>query len=432
MASGGSSSSGTESLTRKSNKIFNYQQTHKAELPVPPTPNQSKTKRVYNSRIFRKNKILHAHDKNRKLDSYGFIKMPNKSAELPKNFSAPIITSTNTTDIPVNEDQTNKLNAEIAQSIMEISKIKENFNIDMNHIMQMSENRDTMFEAIKKLCQIAQIHNEKMCTLQEATQKNLLNLLALQKDIEVNNIRRDAAIADNADKIQSIETKMACNKDMHKLWITFTCDREVESLKQQTDLITQAKYIFQRLDIDVDNLGIIPIRSAYIQHIKVGNNVIPTLCVAFMSDRVAAIVRKKMMRFNVKLEEENRLNELRYSEKIFWSKDVWKLLKICWELKRLKLVEYVNVQIDGIRVQYNYTESDSTTKSRFMIITNFNDIDKLRISTGDIFPDQSCTILYSNHYFRLSFSERDAKRSGSDMDFSDEDEEEFLDTDKTN
>lgn len=404
----------SESLRGKSNRLFKYQQTHKTELPAPPTPTQRRLGRVNASQIARKSKSARNFDNNRKLHSYGFGPSTSKQVQ---NVDASVSSTVDYVN-SIFQDQTEKLNVEIAESLINISKMKETFNNEIKNVLTLADKDGNVSEAICKLCSLIQLNNDNICSLHETTQQNLLKLLALQKDLELSNTRRDTLIMSNSDRIQSIETKMTCSKDLHKIWITFTCNKELEQLKQSGDLINEAKLIFKRMNIDVDRLGILPIRTVNFQHIKVEKSVIPSLCVMFNNDKIASIVRRSMMKFNATLDEENRLDELRYSERIYWSKDVWKILKICWELKRLKLVEYVNVHAEGIRVQYQIqATSGSDSKSSSMNITCFKDIDKLRKIVGDIYPEISSTTLYDNNYFVMSFAERDARRSS---DFQDE------------
>ena len=100
------------------------------------------------------------------------------------------------------------------------------------------------------------------------------------------------------------------------------------------------------------------------------------------------------------------------------------MLKICKELRRLKLINSTFVNSDGIRVKYNNPANKEKleTKAVSMIVTCYEDIDKIRTAVGDIYSDASCKILYDNSYFRLKFSERDLKRS-SDNNFVDSDDD---------
>jgi hypothetical protein len=244
----------------------------------------------------------------------------------------------------------------------------------------------------------------------------------------LDNERSNGRISANSSKIESIETKMACSSDLKRVWITSSSDQEFSKLKKSKNLISDAKIILKQMKIDIDKFGILPIRSAHLQHIKVKNFVKPALCITFTNAQIAAAVRNKIRRFNAQLRDNNKLHEIKYNEKFFWCKDIWKLLKVCNELRRLKLVDSVFVNYDGIRVKYNnpaYKE-ESDRKIISKNVTCYEDIDKIRTAVGDIFPEASCKLLYDNSYFRLKFSERDSKRSSpeniyeSDEDFGDD------------
>lgn len=393
-----------ESLRKKSNRLFKYQQSHKSELPTPPTPNQRRQARVNNSAKDRKNRITNTHDTNRSLLSFGFKKANPK-------IQAGSSESTASDQIETLSNQSEIINKEISASLTDIAETREKFIKEIGIVLNLSANKESLQDAVNRLCALIQTSNDKILSLQESTQQNLLKLLALHKDLEISNLRRDLEIASNSTRIQSMETKMACTNDLNKVWITFTCDKELEQLKTNGNLISEAKNVFKRMDINIDKFGMLPIRTARLQHIKVEKNLVLTLCVAFSNDKIASIVRRQIMKFNAVLEEEGRLSEMRYNERIFWSKDVFKLLKICWELQRVKLIEFVNVHAEGIRVVYK-TKLDEQLATQSVNIANFADIDKLRRTVNDIHADISTTILYDDDYFKLKFHERDERRSG--------------------
>ncbi|KAL7025202.1 hypothetical protein ACKWTF_013389 [Chironomus riparius] len=315
-----------------------------------------------------------------------------------------------------------------SEDLAGLSVMKESFNKSVKEVMSIVANKGDIAPAVSKLCSLIQSTHEMMHSLFELSQQNLLNLLAVQKDIELRNIRRDAVIKTNSSKIESTETKMACTSDMNRVCITFACDKELDELKRSKNLISDAKLILNQMKIDVDKLGILPIRSAYFQHIKMGTSVIPSLYIIFNNAQIASAVRKRIGIFNAQLRDNNKLHEIKYTVRLYWSKDVWKLLKICKELRRLKLINSAFVSSDGIRVKYNnpaYKEK-MEVKIASMNVTCFEDIDKIRKEVGDIYSEASCKILYDNSYFSLKFSERDSRRSShdnmfdSDDDFSDD------------
>jgi hypothetical protein len=292
-----------------------------------------------------------------------------------------------------------------------IANTKSVFASQMTEIQQASSRHENLSNSFNTLCNLVISSTEKIWSLQEATQHNFLKILALQKDQEINNIKRDALLSNNSDRLQSLETKSSCSKDMQKVWVTFTCNKELESLKSSNNLIDEAKKIFKRMDIDVNRMGMMPIKSANIQHIKVKTEVIPTLCVSFTNEKIAAFVRKSIIQFNARLEEQGLINDMRYCEKIYWSKDVWKLLRICWELRRVGLIESARVHSDGIYIKYKKNSNDNSFLAS-LNVTCFDDLDYVRKIVKDVCHDSPCSIVYYDNYFHLSYEERDASRSG--------------------
>jgi hypothetical protein len=318
----------------------------------------------------------------------------------------------------------NMLNFESFDEIAGLSRMKESFDESAKEVMRLAASKDDIASAISKLCSLVKATHEMMHEIYEVSQQNLLKLLAAQKDLELINVRNDVRITANSSSIESIETKLACSSDLKRVWITITSDQELNELKKSKNLINDAKVILKQMKIDVDKLGVLPIRSVHFQHIKVRNFIKPALCMTFNDDKIAAAIRNKIGKFNAQLRDSNKGHEIKYNERLFWCKDVWKLLKICKELRRLKLVNSVFVNSDGIRVKYNNPAYAEETGKEIISrnVTCFEDIDKIRTAVGDIFPEASCKILYDNSYFRLKFAERDSKRSRPDVidDYDDE------------
>jgi hypothetical protein len=277
--------------------------------------------------------------------------------------------------------------------------------------MSIAKNKNHLELAFEKLCSIVVNYNDKMFSLHDQTQQNLLKILALQKDQEIYNGIRDRKIISNSNAIQSLDVASNCEKDLNKVFITFTCPNELKQLQKSDNLIQDTKHILARLDIDMKQLGVMPIKSANFQHIKIKDNYEPALCVSFMNRGIASYIRRKITTFNSNLYEMGRIDEMRYCDRMYWSKKVWRILKVCWELKRLKLIDRAKVCCDGIIVQY--TSSGKSCKSNLinkMKISCFSDLDNLRNEIQDIHSDVSCEILYDNEYFTLSYEDRDGRR----------------------
>ena len=123
-----------------------------------------------------------------------------------------------------------------SEEIAGISEMKEKFNTSLKEVMSLVANKGDIATAISKLCSVIQSTHEMMHNIYEVSQQNLLKLLAVQKDIELSNLRRDILIKTNSCKIVSIETKMACISDMNRVWITFACDKELNEFGNTSPL----------------------------------------------------------------------------------------------------------------------------------------------------------------------------------------------------
>ena len=301
------------------------------------------------------------------------------------------------------------LSSAIVQSLNEVEKIKSSIKTDINNIMSIAK-KNNMAVAFSKLCSLFLNCSEKLFSLHNDTQQSLLKILALKQDQEVENQLRDSKIGSNFNAIHSFHTTSSCENDLSKVFITFTCRNELMNLKNSKNLISATKDIFSRLDIDINKLGYMPIKSVKFQHIKINKNYEPSLCVLFSHTAYASYVRRKITAFNAALEENGRLEDLRYCEKIHWSSIVWQKLKICYELKRLKLIDKVRVCCDGILVYYYNDKTGNNSSLKKIIIKCLNDIDILRKEVNDLHPDVSCEFLYNDSYFMLNTEQRDQRR----------------------
>jgi hypothetical protein len=348
---------------------------------------------------------------NRKDNLKGSIVNKFNQAELPKTKS-----KISQPDFYGSIDQDAKLLGDhIANSLNEMMELKVNFKHQVQEVITISKNNKQIATAFEKLCNIITSTNDKMISLYESTQENLLSIVALQRDQEIQNHRRNLFIKQNHDRIESVETKRSCQSDLEKVWITFSSLEELKSLEKSKNLINEAKLILTRMNIDMDQLGIMPIKHVHFQRIRIAANFELSLCITFNNQKSASIVRNGIILFNSLLEESNQINELRYNEKIYWSANVWKLLRMCFELRRLKFLDSVRVQAEGIQVKYcRLPENDKN----IFYITCFNDIDEIRKIVNDIYVDIPWHQIYSDEYFQLTYEERDRKRN-SEANFSD-------------
>lgn len=405
-----------ESISAKGRRHLNYQQENRKELMTP----KNKTGEFEQSNKNDRRSNLYSARKSRKQDAFA-----RGRANLITNYG---VTTTrrngeSENNFPVPSQDAEKIAKEISSTIESINQSKKLISEQIDLITT----KEDPTSAISKLCKTIETSHKLILSHQESSQQNLLKILALQRDQEVKNINRDACIAENSSRIQSLETKASCDQDMQKIWLTFTCPKELIELQKSKRLIDDTKSILERMEINVNRLGIMPIKAVNFQHIKIAKEQVVSLCVTFMSSNIAAYVRNSIVKFNSKLEEQGKLSEMRYVEKIFWNKDIWKLLRICWELKRVGLIENVRVHSNGILTKFKSKSNDDKLTS--INVTCFNDIDTIRKLVNDIHSEFGCTNIYHDKYFMMNNTQRDQTRNndieinGSDIDDDDEFEE---------
>ena len=290
------------------------------------------------------------------------------------------------------------------------------FNNSIKEVLKCFKENSNVEEAFENLCFRLMSQNADLMNLQKNTQKNLLKILTMFRDQDLNTTNRDAIINSNTNRIQSLETKNECQNDLKKVFIKFTCEKEIMALRSSNSIMDETKRILSRMEIDVSKLGIMPIKYVRFQHIRAGNKQIPALCIMFNNEKNAYTVRQQIHAFNAKLEQHEKLDEIRYTERHFWSKNIWRLLRICLELKRVGLIKMVRTHVDGILVQY-LDKNTNVNHLKNMKVTCFDHIDKLRAAVDDIRLDGSCNIVYDDFYFKRKYIDRDNVRNSNDDDF---------------
>ena len=102
---------------------------------------------------------------------------------------------------------------------------------------------------------------------------------------------------------------------------------------------------------------------------------------------------------------------IRYIIRDNWSVDIWKLLRVCYDLASFKLIQKAHVSDAGIMVYYNNSESTSdnntTVKENHKtLIRTESDLDELRSSVKDVGLEMSSFQFYNSEYFKLNAVER--------------------------
>lgn len=129
---------------------------------------------------------------------------------------------------------------------------------------------------LEVLCKALLSNNKRLVAIQSSILSHCSDILARLKDQESTRSKLESRISANSNGIQSIATRRACKEDLIKLYISFSCLELANSFKKSTNIINDSLQLPSRLEVDTFRLGLLPIRSAYIFHIKVKNSPEPT------------------------------------------------------------------------------------------------------------------------------------------------------------
>lgn len=236
--------------------------------------------------------------------------------------------------------------------------------------------------------------------------------------------------------IDAIKLAQKCKDEVNILWISFTDPTEIENLriKSKSDQIHEAKRIFKRMNIKYDEPYKV-IMDVIIQKVSVktdntyenelimGIKFTNSIVVSYMKRQINEYGKNKFINKNYDL--------IRYSVRNFWSFKIWKLLRVCYDLKNFKLIENANVTEHGIDVSYKKSinqESSHEQKIRKKFIRTENDLDILRSEVNDICNDVPTFQLYDGNYFKLGFNERKVFKDNILLTSIDRSENSILDT----
>ncbi|KAL7033646.1 hypothetical protein ACKWTF_007659 [Chironomus riparius] len=209
---------------------------------------------------------------------------------------------------------------------------------------------------------------------------------------------------------------MKCKDEVNILWITFTDQAEINALrmKNKSDLIQEAKKIFSRMNIKLNkpHKTIIDVLiqkvsvktdNSYENELILGIKFTNSIAVNYMKRQITDFGKKEFINENFDL--------IRYSVRNFWSYKIWKLLRVCYDLKNAKLIENVNVNSQGVTVSYNKStnqQNDFRQLAQMKLIRNENDLNILRSEINDVCKEVSTFQIYNGEYFKLNFYERKA------------------------
>lgn len=298
------------------------------------------------------------------------------------------------TEVPCDEFDKN-----LASTLEMIKKKEDPHSILEKLVSQLSENNKKVQE------QISKINSEY------STRCNYLNdqLVKLENSVikKINYV-----IEKNDERIQAIELTQKCTNENNILWLSFTDPKEIDDLriKTKTELIRETKKIFSRMNIQLNNVNRVII-DVFINKIAIrtSNGYENELIMGIKFLNSGVVRDLKRLAFNYAKEQfvAKNYDVIRYTVRDNWSFDIWKLLRICYDLNRFKLLQKTHVSDAGIMAFYedpkNTSDNDITVKEvHKTLIRTESDLDELRASINDVGLDVPAFQFYNSEYFKLS------------------------------
>jgi hypothetical protein len=290
----------------------------------------------------------------------------------------------------------------------------ESFESSLGEIKNMIKKKKDVYAILEKIVLNLSACHERCCSnlasVREESIKNYVKLAKKHAELDDHSKKVSQSQEANSERIESLEIAQKCSTEGTMLYMSFTDPREVEALKSKSkdELKEEAWNIFARMDIDVDD----PCRAildAYLKTLptkcgtKVGSELV--LCLQFSSVAVTADMKKLVSRFGKQKFLEKDFDKIRYHSRDNWSVGVLNPLKVCYDLQSFNLIQYVNVKDGGIAVTYSY-KTNGISCRRTSLIRTEADLNKLRMTVGDVCSHLSTYQLYTEAYFKLGRNAR--------------------------
>jgi hypothetical protein len=284
---------------------------------------------------------------------------------------------------------------------------------------EMIQQKSDPYAILDKLVN-ALSENHKACrnSLADVKKDNIARcnkLNSQQVDLENDLIRKISHVhQENSSRIDAVENSLKCNNEGKLLWINFIDPREANNLhlKPRGELMREASNIFARMNIWMDRTGRV-ITDAFMQRVTIrnGNSFENDLImgIKFYSSETVQEMRRLITTFVRERYAANDLDSIRYTARDNWSFDIRRLLRVCYEMSRCKLISNVTVKDFGISVSYEKNVEEEIKPFKWLVRCE-KDIDELRLEIGDIGSNVPSLNFYNASYFKLNYVERDTER----------------------
>lgn len=361
--------------------------------------NNRLSNRINNRQLMRdQNRALNSENN----DSFSSRDNNIKSSTFSERFMSMDETELDSDKTEVACDETNK---NIAQVREMIARKDDPYIILDKIVQQMAETHKTYQDKFAKVAadsqRYAARHNEQLINLENHVMR------------EISKVRQYSE-----DRLNAIEFSQKCLAQNNVVWLSFADPAEIEDLrtKSKAEMIREAIKVLTRLDIwnKASNRTIV---DAFTQKISIKtdqgfeNELI--MGIKFMNSFAARDVKRLAAQYTKSQFISKNFDSIRYIVRDNWSAEVWKLLRVCYELNRIKLIERAIVSDIGIQVFYKKKIADQNCEQDAdfkALIRVESDLDELRVDVKDVALNVPTSQLYDGNYFKMSYNARDSYR----------------------
>jgi hypothetical protein len=324
------------------------------------------------------------------------------------------------------------MSMETSESAMDLTEVQcDEFDMNLANTLEMIKNKADPHSILETLVsQISQNNKKTQDRLQKinedyTTRCNYLNdqLVKLENSVikKINYV-----IEKNDERFRALEISKKCLNENNVLWLSFTDPKEIDELRVKTknELIRETKNIFSRMNIRVNSMNRV-IMDVMIQKIaiKTGEGYDNELImgVKFLNSAVVRDLKFLAIKFTKDQFASKNYDAIRYIIRDNWSADIWKLLRVCYDLNNFKLIEKAHVSDAGIMVHYinseNHTENATVKELNKTLIRTESDLDELRSYVKDVGLEMPTFQLYNSEYFKLNADGRQKYKESLNRNF---------------
>lgn len=359
---------------------------------------RSNNRMVYRNQIVDKNRVLFSEQN----DSFVSTENNIKNSTMSENYMSMDVSDLETDKTEV---ACEAIDINLALLREMIVKKEDPYLIFEKIVQQMADTQKNYNEKINKatadFARCAARQNDQLVSLENRIMKQIAKVHQRSED-----------------RLNAIEFTQKCSVENNIVWLSFADSSEIENLriKTKSELIREALKILSRMDIW--NNGNRTIVDVFTQKISIKtdkgfeNEMI--MGIKFLNSFAARDVKRLAAQYAKMQFMSKNFDSIRYIVRDNWSSEIWKLLRVCYDLTRVNLVERALVSDAGIQVFYRKKLTDQNNieeeKNLKTLIRTESDLDELRADVNDDGISIPTFQFYNSEYFKMNFEERNSYR----------------------